>query len=585
MSVEMEEIIVYGSGSSGGFDWGTWEFDIGYTDYGQEAGDTGGGESANIEDVGYDSDLVELIFPNGLIVVIDKANMPEELINALLYLQAHYEEVSELKDFFDKLKDIGYERINLEMSPYPQRADGTFYESDDHDGPLTWEDLENAADTEGTAWANTSTQGGSVLITFNPDADWSQAGADLSWASYVIIHEFTHAIYPDMSETDVQTSAHALEDLMETNDPNLDLESGLTGYSDAERGLGNDNANFLTGGAGHDYLTGENGNDELYGKTGNDLLNGGSGDDKLFGAAGDDELIAGAGYDELYGGAGNDKYVIDVNMSGGIGDASGDGDYLDIQITSSVMFSSDGDALKITDYNSGEVLTVWNWFDGQEIETVSLANGTVLSADNINQIVAMQGGGGGLLPPIVFDLDGDGLELTDIDNGTKIDLDGDGKKDETGWVSADDGILVYDQNGNGKVDGVEEFTFNQFGEDAATDLEGLASFDDNGDGQITSEDAIWDSLLIWQDANQNGKSSPGELSTLDELGIMSINLTSTGELEVNAGNMVFGTSTYTMTDGTTGTIGDVALRANINGYEWQETSDLHNAIVDHFADL
>ena len=74
---------------------------------------------------------------------------------------------------------------------------------------------------------------------------------------------------------------------------------------------------------------------------------------------------------------------------------------------------------------------------------------------------------------------------------------------------------------------------------------------------MDASDAAFGELRVWQDLNQDGISQAGELRTLDELGIASIELTAT---EVNAdqnGNTILATATFTRSDGGTGTAGTV----------------------------
>ncbi|MCY4320465.1 MAG: hypothetical protein OXE76_15080, partial [Alphaproteobacteria bacterium] len=62
------------------------------------------------------------------------------------------------------------------------------------------------------------------------------------------------------------------------------------------------------------------------------------------------------------------------------------------------------------------------------------------------------GGGGGGGKPIVLDLDGDGVELVALERSTAFfDINGDGYRERMAWVSADDGFLAYDKDGDGLI--------------------------------------------------------------------------------------------------------------------------------------
>ncbi len=574
MSGAIPEIVVWGSsGGGGGFDWGSFRFNFNNISYDNEGG--GGGQSETVDDVAQE-EVIILEFPDGFQITVDITGLPDEIVNAFIGAAQLANTVQVVGDLFADLRDRGYSEIVLNHSDTGVLTpNGSLYR--------TWGEI-SGHEPGGVAYAQfTVTGSNTASITFNTHINWAQLGNEEALVTF--FHEVYHLVneVPGVP-VDENAAENAAQNIFNHANAQygFDLEGYLSGVSTAEHGLGNSNNNHLTGQSGHDFVQGGAGNDNLYGHGGNDALEGGAGNDNLFGGAGDDELISGGGTDELYGGSGNDKYVLDVSLNGSIGDTSGSDDYLEIQTTSNVTFDQQGNHLIINGSGS-QSLTIYNWFSGQEIETVSLANGSVLSAQTINQIIDIQNGGG-LFPPVVFDLDGDGIELSNLDDKTtKIDWDGDGRKEWTGWVDADDGILVYDVNGNGKVDGQGEFTFAQYGEDTRTDLQGLATFDDNDDGKITMEDEIWSDLFVWRDLNQNGKSNGREWFTLDELGITSIGLDSTNELSIIEGNVVFGTSTFTRSDGSVGIVGDVALRSDSNGFEWQAESDLFHQITDHFA--
>lgn len=166
------------------------------------------------------------------------------------------------------------------------------------------------------------------------------------------------------------------------------------------------------------------------------------------------------------------------------------------------------------------------------------------------------------LPPIVLDLDNDGIELTSVNTSeVYYDMDGDKVADRTGWVGADDGMLVLDRNGNGTIDDVNEISFADESTGVISDLEGLRAFDSNANGFFDNGDDRYDEFRIWRDANQDGISQEEELHALTDLGISQINLTfnPTGENLVGNDNVIYATTEYLKTDGTGGTVGDVFL--------------------------
>lgn len=164
-------------------------------------------------------------------------------------------------------------------------------------------------------------------------------------------------------------------------------------------------------------------------------------------------------------------------------------------------------------------------------------------------------------PPVVFDLDGDGVELTPVESSTvRFDMDNDGTRDLTGWAGADDGILAIDLNGNGLIDDGSEISFQPDLDGAVSDLEGLRAYDSNEDGFINADDLHFEDFRIWQDVNQDGVSDLGELKTLNEAGIAAINLTLTPTGQTwnpdSLDNVIYAYSDYIRTDGTSGTVGD-----------------------------
>ena len=171
--------------------------------------------------------------------------------------------------------------------------------------------------------------------------------------------------------------------------------------------------------------------------------------------------------------------------------------------------------------------------------------------------------------PLTLDLDGDGIE-TVASNGHKgalFDHDKNGIRFATGWVSKDDGFLVYDRNGDGVVNnGGELFGDNTLlknGERATNGYQALAALDDNGDGKVDAADSAFAHLRVWRDLNQDGISQEGELLTLNEAKVKALNLANKNtDRDLGNGNSLAEEGTYTDSDGNEKQMGDLNLAAD-----------------------
>ncbi|STR03242.1 Uncharacterised protein [Kingella potus] len=174
-----------------------------------------------------------------------------------------------------------------------------------------------------------------------------------------------------------------------------------------------------------------------------------------------------------------------------------------------------------------------------------------------------------IVDPLVLDLDGDGIETVAANGfaGSLFDHDNDGIRTAGGWLASDDGFLVWDKNGNGRIDnGTELFGDNTAlsgGKKAAHGFAALAQHDGNKDGVIDAKDKIFSQLRVWRDLNQDGISQSGELFTAASLKIKSFNLAYQNTRTVlGNGNTLAQNGSYTKTDGKTAQMGDILLQAD-----------------------
>ena len=281
----------------------------------------------------------------------------------------------------------------------------------------------------------------------------------------------------------------------------------------------------IVGGEGVDNLLSGYFNDELYGGIGADYLSGGDGNDTLYSnnkanlddnAA--DTLVGGLGADTYYVGDGDIIHDEDgdglVHFDGirlrGVGnncenDGTGGGNGGAIVGVDGEIYTKTETGLQV-EYN-GKTIQIQDWKEG-DLSIILDKKGADCGGD-----------GGGGPPhdhgsPLVFDLDGDGLEITNLDEEyVYFDIDNDGIRERTAWVLPDDGLLALDRNGDGVINNANElFGYGETWSSALqqadlSDLLGqgirytsgfdrLRELDDNADDIIDASDASYANLRI-----------------------------------------------------------------------------------------
>jgi Ca2+-binding RTX toxin-like protein len=381
--------------------------------------------------------------------------------------------------------------------------------------------------------------------------------------------------------------------------------------------VGDDRPDIIIGAAGDDALYGNGGVDRLYGGPGNDTLAGGSGVNWLFGGDGSDTYVVnGEGSDHIVDDdlTPDDRNVDLVRFTPGIrpdmvhvywqqGDivlrvAGQPGSTKICAPAERGEFDDDcppppGDdsdrGVELVEFSDG---TVWTW---EEVLKMAepLPPGDPLGESGpppddlwqivtdlqhpyiipttwpaLNEIIDVWGGAETINCPIALDLDGNGVETRGVNAGAHFDHAGDGFKERTGWVGPADGLLVWDRNGDGQINGGSELFGNRTllpdgVTPAANGFAALAAWDANSDGKVDANDPIWASLRIWRDAKPDGISTPAELTPLADLGITAINTGYTASSTVDAqGNEHRQIGSFAKTDGSTGAAEDVWFKTD-----------------------
>lgn len=323
-----------------------------------------------------------------------------------------------------------------------------------------------------------------------------------------------------------------------------------------------------------DLMFGYNGNDIIYGagqgkvEINSNVIIGGTGNDKIITSNGDDWFVfdRGDGQDTIEDSGGEDTIVFGPNTAKNdvIFEIDSNG-HLWIGIkdhsNESLKASQVADRIYIP-HGGKKYLNQSSNFEWKTVEFVRVGGATI-DIRNLElgwKIIPYSGPGP--LNPIVFDLAGDGANLSTVAESRVVTRTESGALIRVGWVGPTDGILALDRNGDGQINQISEISFIDDLKGATSDLEGLAAYDSNHDGTLDAKDARFGEFRLWIDKNQNGRSSSRELQTLAEAGIQSINLKGkkTGMTADNASeSVVVGTTIFKYANGKVGTAHDVAL--------------------------
>ena len=191
--------------------------------------------------------------------------------------------------------------------------------------------------------------------------------------------------------------------------------------------------------------------------------------------------------------------------------------------------------------------------------------------DDLFEVAFGEDYGGRVTKPILLDLDGTGIRLTELSESTRyVDSGNSGLQHRTAWAGAGDGVLFFDPDGRDAITETRQYVFTEWDPGAASDLEALRSaFDSNGDGKLTSADGEFAKFKVLVTKADGGS----EVKTLAELNITEIDLTGDAtRIELADGSMITGQTSFTRGDGTTGTVADATLASEVQGYRVDEVT-------------
>ena len=159
------------------------------------------------------------------------------------------------------------------------------------------------------------------------------------------------------------------------------------------------------------------------------------------------------------------------------------------------------------------------------------------------------------IDPLVINFDGQAAQLQS--QRFAFDLNSDGEAENLPTLTGGRGYLALDINQNGQIDNGSEL----FGPGSGNGFAELAAHDDDGNGWIDENDAVYEQLRVWTPATEGA----GQLQSLKQVGVgaIAVNAASTAFALRDGNNQSLGavraSSVYLREDGGVGSVQQIDL--------------------------
>jgi hypothetical protein len=128
-------------------------------------------------------------------------------------------------------------------------------------------------------------------------------------------------------------------------------------------------------------------------------------------------------------------------------------------------------------------------------------------------------------------------------------------------------LLVLDANNDGLINDISEL----FGNSSTNGFDELATLDSNSDNVIDGNDSEFENLRIWIDRDEDGITDTGELRTLTQWDIQSIDLDRT---DLDNNDAIISTGNFTFNDGSESEIAAIAISVSLVNTVYNEAVEL-----------